>query len=105
MTTVCIIGFALLIAGVSFFTYPGAFATLVARIGLWGVVLLGVSTYLCLVAFGALWFMKRWGVLLYAAVTMMNILMFLAHGGGNLATFIFPLVTLAIGFSYYKQMS
>ena len=99
ITVMCIIGFI----GAAF-AIPAVFSDAARAIGDWYPPYLAFSSTVGLVCLIGLWMMKRWSIIAYTALTILNQVVFLAMGIWNVFAVAIPAVVIAIGFSYFNRM-
>lgn len=99
ITAVCIIGFI----GVAF-TIPMIFSDFAKSTGDWYPPYLAFSAIIGLVSMIGLWKMKKWGVIVYAALVALSQIVLLATGLWNILALILPAILIAIVFSQFSKM-
>ena len=101
ITVCCILGFIGAITSI-----PLALTESSLELGSWYPVLQICSNLLLGIAMTGLWYMKRWSVYLYVALTVftLSILVTLA-GPGMLAGAILPMIWIAVMLRYFHRMN
>lgn len=102
VTVICIIGFIGVALSVLLFLTPT-----LAQIGElypWYPPYLAVSIVVGLISMVGMWMMKKWGVILYTVMFVVNQIVLLAGGLWSITALIIPLIVVAIGFTYFNRM-
>jgi hypothetical protein len=100
ITVICILGFI----GAAL-SIPLIFSNAASNIASWYPPFLGLSAVVGLISMIGLWKMKKWGVLLYAAMgVVVQVVLFSTHLWTPFSL-LFPVIIVAIGFAYLSKMS
>jgi hypothetical protein len=101
ITVICIIGF--IGAGFSL-VLLAMWDTLARKIGPWYPPFLLAAAAVGMVCFLGMWRMRKWSVLLYTGVTVLNQVVMLWQGAWNPMALLIPAVVIGIGFSQFNKM-
>ncbi|MBN8703086.1 MAG: hypothetical protein J0M08_08475 [Bacteroidetes bacterium] len=97
----CIIGYIWVV-----FMFPSIFSPAIKRMGSWIPALYGLVTALTFIAFVGIWHMKRWGVELFLANTLLKVCVELIFKDEiGIAGLSLSLILLAVFIVYYKRMN
>jgi hypothetical protein len=99
ITVYCVIGFI-----GALFAIPLIFSDVAKNIGAWYPPLLAVSSLVGLISLIGLWMMKKWSVILYIAMFVINQIIMLLTGIWNFASLLLPGIAIAIMVSQYSKM-
>ncbi|HLO15168.1 MAG TPA: hypothetical protein VK206_10085 [Anaerolineales bacterium] len=99
ITIVCAIGFFGALISI-----PLIFSDIAKNIGAWYPPLLALSSIVGLITMVGLWSMKKWSVILYTGMFLINQVIMLATGIWNIAALILPGIVVVIMFSQYAKM-
>jgi hypothetical protein len=99
ITIICV-----LMAFGSLVAVPLAFSKAAHQVGPWYPPLLLISSILGLVSLVGFWLMRRWAVFLYTGVFVVVQIVMLSLGQASPIGTIIPLIVIASGFIFLKQM-
>jgi hypothetical protein len=99
ITVICVIG---LIGAL--FTIPVIFTSIPGQLHAWYPPLLIFNTVVGATCVVGLWKMRRWSVLTYTGLYVINQIILVAMDQWNLFAVVSPLAVIAIGFMYWSRM-
>lgn len=99
ITIVCIVGFLGLLVLVPFF-----FSDAAKQVATWYLIYLGISSIIGLSCFVGIWKMKKWGVLGYSAMFLINQVIMILVGLWTLLGLVIPIVILGVIWFYFRIM-
>jgi hypothetical protein len=105
ISALCIFGFLSFLFSMSWFFIPFARNSMIQA---YGVVFVPVSLLiyiLGLIGFIGYWKMKKWGVYTYTTMAVLSIGYSLILGISGIYIYLFPIVTVAVGFANLKKMN
>ena len=85
-------------------TVAAAFTDAAKAIGSWYPPYLVIAGLAILAAYVGIWMMKKWGVLLFTAMFVVNNVVLFVAGQWNALALVLPLIFIAILFWKYKLM-
>ncbi len=99
ITIICLIGF--LGAAIS---VPVIFSEVAAMIGAWYPPYVAFSVIVSFASMVGLWLMKKWSVIVYTALFVLNQIVLLVMGLWSVGALVIPAIVIAIGFANYSKM-
>jgi hypothetical protein len=99
ITVICILGFL----GVAL-SIPLIVSDIAGMVGPWYPPYLALGVVVGLACMVGLWMMKKWAVIAYTMMIVINQVVMLAMGVWNVMAIIIPGIVIAIGFSYFSRM-
>ena len=99
ITVICILGL-LGAAGAVWILSSG----IARQIGPWYPPYLAAASIVGAICLLGFWKMRRWGVILYTALALINQVVLLAAGRWNMLAIILPGIVVAVGFGYFSRM-
>ncbi len=99
ITAVC----ALLLIG-AIFTIPIMFSDIAKSIGPWYPPYLGFCSIIGFISLVGLCKMKKWGIIVYTAMTAINQIVLIVTGQWNILGLILPGIVILAGFSKFNEM-
>jgi len=109
VTVLCTIGFTLvgvMVMGLLMaLLVAGGRAEAVARYGDAYLPVMAVTAILNGLALVGYWTMKRWGVILFAVLAVLNVIVGLVTGEVNSVEFVFPAAAIYVGVTHYRAMT
>ncbi len=101
ITVVCIFGFMVVGTGLLML---GMWHTLARRIGAWYPPSVAASTVVMFLAYGGMWRMRRWAVILYTAAAIAGNTLMAVMGHFSIAGAAISLAVVIIGFTQFHKM-
>lgn len=99
LTIVCVIAFTIVVIG-----FPYIFSPFVKKKGDFFPAILGLFVALQFIAIVGVWFMKKWGVMLYLGTAMANQALLIWIDDWQITSVILPTIFLSISLFFYKRM-
>src|SRR5215470_18321325 len=94
ITVICIIGFI-----GALFAIPILLSGAASSIGSWYPPFLAISTVAGFASMVGMWLMRKWGVYLYAALTVIGQVVVIAMGLWTVISLVIPAIVAGIGFA------
>lgn len=84
---------------------PAAFTATAKAVSPFYPPFLVVSAFVGLVAYAGIWMMKKWGVLVFTGLFVVNNIALFAMGQWNALALVLPIIFIALLFWKYKLMA
>lgn len=99
LTVVCILGFIWIV-----FSFPAVFSPSVKKLGDWYPALFGLIVAASFISYIGVWYMKKWGVSLFAITFFVKETILIVIDDVNFVGVLFSIFFIASMVSFYKRM-